>query len=165
VENDKIIEGLRPLIGATHSSHHLWWWLLTKIKEVDSYDVEKEEVPNDWEDFSIKNIRFKVKNEETNQEENITHLCLNDIYPSVSMRLEIKNQANVWTSGNRIFKCKNPRLFATVLKEIDAFGFDNRQDVVKKHNGIEEKEVSDYVFLIKDIVDQEMEEYGYLWGG
>jgi hypothetical protein len=30
VENDKIIEGLRPLIGATHSSHHLWWWLLTK---------------------------------------------------------------------------------------------------------------------------------------
>jgi hypothetical protein len=29
VENDKIIEGLRPLIGATHSSHHLWWWLLT----------------------------------------------------------------------------------------------------------------------------------------
>jgi hypothetical protein len=29
VENDKIIEGLRPLIGATHSCHHLWWWLLT----------------------------------------------------------------------------------------------------------------------------------------
>jgi hypothetical protein len=138
--------------------------IFNKIKEVDGYDVEKEEVPNDWEDFSIKNIRFKVKNEETGKNENIAHLCPNDIYPSVSMRLEVKNQANVWTSGNRIYKCKNSRLFATVLKEIDAFGFDNRQDVVKNHNGKEEREVSDYVFLIKDIVDQEMKEYGSLWG-
>jgi hypothetical protein len=48
VENDKIIEGLRPLIGATHSSHHLWWWLLTP-DQITKFCKES------WNVFSTRN--------------------------------------------------------------------------------------------------------------
>jgi hypothetical protein len=59
VENDKIIEGLRPLIGATHSSHHLWWWLLTStFWELYLFNVFKK-----WNfkiDFNYKMPDFNI---------------------------------------------------------------------------------------------------------
>ena len=113
-----------------------------------------------WEEATISNVRFKVKLEKTNQEEIIKHIVKNDIYPTVSMRNKLCKNVNVWTSGNRVFACKNTYLFFMVLDQLSKLGLTDKylSEIVG-----DDQEKEEYYKLIVEVVKLERKEYARLW--
>ena len=74
-----------------------------------------------WLEKEFQNVRVRFKNEDKKIKDNeirIEHLIKGDILPSVSSRDERRKDANIWTSGNRIFKVNNVnKLFQLLGKE------------------------------------------------
>jgi hypothetical protein len=74
-----------------------------------------------WREIDIEGCRFRVKVDGTD-DENISdtvefqELVPNQILNTVSSREPIRAQANIWTSGNRIFKTNKPRSVFQVLQ-------------------------------------------------
>ena len=113
-----------------------------------------------WQEAIVSNVRFKVKLEVLSQVEVINHIVLNDVYPTVSMRNDLCKRVNVWTSGNRVYACKDTYLFFKVLDQISKIGLTNKYlDEIEGDS--QEKE--EYFNLILDIVKLEREEYAKLW--
>ena len=113
-----------------------------------------------WQEAIVLNVRIKVKLEVVAQEELINHIVANDIYPTVSMRNDLCKQVNVWTSGNRVYTCKNTYLFYKVLDQISKVGLNNKY--LEEIEG-DSKEKEEYFKLISNIVQLEREEYAKLW--
>lgn len=113
-----------------------------------------------WQEAIISNVRFKVKLEILAQDELINHIVTNDIYPTVSMRNDLCKRVNVWTSGNRVYSCKNTYLFYRILDQMSKIGLtDKYLDEIEG----ESQEKEEYYNLILDIVKLEWEEYAKLW--
>lgn len=77
------------------------------------------EEPLSWDEISIGSIRIKIRHEKNQIDsygiklESIYH---DDIYPSVKRSSRGKSvDINVWTSGNRVFRCSNPALLYFAL--------------------------------------------------
>lgn len=116
---------------------------------------------SEWLEVQIQNVRFKVRDYTVpNQLKAIEHLCENDIYPTVSMQLSLKKEVNIWTSGNRVYRCKTPFLFRTALSLIQTQGF-ARNNIFSVLNKTEETLA--YVDLIEFIVKTEDSEYAHYW--
>jgi hypothetical protein len=67
-----------------------------------------------WAEVTIKGIRIKMRLASDSSGEKagspeLESLIHGDVLPSVSARHPIRGLVDVWTSGNRIFKCKNTR--------------------------------------------------------
>jgi len=126
-----------------------------------SSELPTENKQTEWLDSEIQNIRFKVRDYvDPDQKKPIDHLCKNDIYPTVSMRLELKNNVNIWTSGNRVYRCKTPVLFRMTLAMVHTHGF-SRSKIYSVLNETEETKA--YLDLIEKIVKIEEKEYGRFW--
>lgn len=113
-----------------------------------------------WQEAVISNVRIKVKLETVFQDEIINHIAHNDVYPTVSMRNSLCKRVNVWTSGNRVYRCKNTYLFYKVLDQISKIGLTNKY--LDEIEG-ESQEKEEYYKLISDIVKWEREEYAKIW--
>lgn len=102
-----------------------------------------------WKEIELKTIRIRVKIEDLpiSQPFEIIPLTKTGILPSVSSRNPLRANANIWTSGNRIYKTSNPKKFYTFLQFIK----DGIQD--------ESSEFGQVSRLIDVISTQENEEY------
>lgn len=123
--------------------------------------VSTELYQSEWLEVQVQNVRFKVRDyTDSHQLKPIEHLCKNDIYPTVSMQLNLKNDVNIWTSGNRVYRCKNPFLFRTALSLVQTQGF-ARNNIFAVLNKTEE--TMEYLDLIEYIVKTEDSEYAHYW--
>jgi hypothetical protein len=67
-----------------------------------------------WAEVIIQGVRIKMRlptgsPEETADSPELEPLVPGDVLPSVSARHPVRERVDVWTSGNRVFKCKNTR--------------------------------------------------------
>ena len=72
---------------------------------------------NIWAELEIESVRFRVNLEDFQEGEFcLSHIIPGDILPTVSSRDNRRKQANIWTSGNRVFKTNNPKLFLNLAE-------------------------------------------------
>ncbi|QOJ27851.1 MAG: hypothetical protein HRU80_02795 [Ignavibacteriales bacterium] len=92
------------------------------FRKVHSAAIERpefNETKPKWVERDIDTVRIRVKVDEcsvTNDLE-ILSLIKGDILPTVSTRDKRRDLANVWTSGNRIFKVNNTKKFVKLLDD------------------------------------------------
>jgi hypothetical protein len=110
-----------------------------------------DEHKTEWTEKEIDTVRIRTKVEKSsdNEELKITHLIKEDILPTVSTRDKRREEANVWTSGNRIYKVSNTKRFLQLLND-----FDNR-----KPNTKEEKHVADFINTVTEFEKKEYNNY------
>jgi hypothetical protein len=107
----------------------------------------------DWDEIEIDSVRIRVFNDNNNVTKStleIEHLIKTDILPNVSKSDPRRKEANVWTSGNRIFKVNDTATFIRLLKEVK---------VGRKYHNKEEQIVSDFVEQVTSLEKKEFEQY------
>lgn len=127
--------------------------LFRKVKNSSSQRPPLDTTPLLWEEREIDHVRFRVKKQNSNTEGvpfTIESIIKGDILPTVSTRDERRNQANLWTSGNRVFKVSNPTLFLSLI--------DNINNGSKEH-ATEITVVKDFVRMITDFEQKEYNDY------
>ena len=92
------------------------------MQYVDRPTLEEDHV-EDWKEIEINSCRIRVKISslqtdivQNNDDFEIRPLVPTQILPSVSNRNPIRKEANVWTSGNRIFYTNDPVKLFTYLQ-------------------------------------------------
>lgn len=127
--------------------------IFRKINNVAIDRPENVQITKDWIEREYKSCRIRVKsagNFSTNTEKiQINSLVKGDILPTVSARDERRNDANFWTSGNRIFKTNKPE---EVITAIDAI---INSEVLNS----EQQQIKDFLDMISDIEKNEYKEY------
>jgi hypothetical protein len=105
----------------------------------------------DWTEKEIDTVRIRTKVEKSydRDELKITHLIKGDILPNVSTRDKRREEANVWTSGNRIYKVSNTKRFLQLLN-----GFDKGKPKTK-----EENLVADFINSVTELEKKEYNNY------
>jgi hypothetical protein len=107
---------------------------------------------SDWEEREIDTVRIRVKLEKIEEEESeleISHLTKGDILPTVSTRDKRRDNANVWTSGNRIFKVNDPYKFIQLL--------DDLKNGKPKDNDL--KLIADFISAVAEFEKNEYNDY------
>lgn len=118
-----------------------------KMREKDTVREPFEEPTSDWQEQIIDNVRIRVNLSTIDTSDfTINSIVPFDILPSVSSREPIRQQANLFTSGNRIFNVSKPHEFYRHLKT-----YGN-----PKNENENEKKVHD---LIKEIINFEKQEF------
>ena len=173
-EYDNIIEYVSPpfetnsllSIGVTHFPIN-WRKGNLRIyrKKIDNTNkVEKDDgIYSDiWHDITIKNVRFKTRiiDGESNETTGcvISSIIKNDIFPTVSMRTGKQNEVDIWTSGNRVYKCSNTKKFISICNDISKINNDYSNFILKDDDMA-------VIMFINDIILKENEEYADVWGG
>jgi hypothetical protein len=127
--------------------------------------VENSEYPrptheafkNRWKEKEYKAVRIRVKvlndfEENSTEELEIENILKMDILPTISSRDERRAEANIWTSGNRIFKTNRPKLFFNILEEI-IYNEDLKED------SDDHKKVSLFIEMLAKLEGQEHKNY------
>ena len=75
-----------------------------------------------WDEVSIDGVRYRVRclKGDGFADPRLKKLVEGDILPTVSRRDGRRNQALVWTSGNRVFRCDGARVFTAILRAVQA---------------------------------------------
>ena len=75
-----------------------------------------------WDEVSIDGVKFRVRRVEGDgfADPRLKKLVEGDILPTVSRRDGRRNQALVWTSGNRVFRCDGAGVFTAILRAVQA---------------------------------------------
>jgi hypothetical protein len=110
-----------------------------------------DETKPEWveKEMDTVRIRVKVENNSDSEELKITHLIKGDILTTVSTRDQRRNEANVWTSGNRIFRVSNTNKFLQLLSFIDN----------GKPKTEEQELVEEFVYTITELEKKEYNNY------
>ena len=88
--------------------------IFRKIESIETERPPITEVVAEWIEREMNTVRIRVKIGDNSQDHiplEIKSLVKGDILPTVSTRDERRKEANVWTSGNRVFKVNNPSQF------------------------------------------------------
>jgi len=121
-------------------------------------NTDKEKRPNideirpQWIEKEIDTIRIRIKVEKYRKQEKeltISSLIKGDILPTISSRDKRRIEANVWTSGNRIFKVNDTEKFILLLNNLKT----------AKRKTKELKLVADFVKLIVELEKKEYNNY------
>ncbi|MCG6190202.1 hypothetical protein [Maribellus maritimus] len=118
-----------------------------------------------WKEIDIDGVRLRfkfAKKQEPSSQTKIQHLVEGDILPTVSSRHPIRKEANMWTSGNRIFQVSNSlKLYTDInnilLKNYEAETINDSLKFIKFLVDLERKEFSNYL----DWIYYEMERKTY----
>lgn len=129
-----------------------------------------------WEEIDFGIVRYKIKLKSDLQirtfDLTIERPYKNDIYPSVKRsRVKGEEKINIWTSGNRVFYCKNISLLYYILLKLSvcypcissAICADVEDDFNIKLSEVQKKGIQRAIELIKEINAIESKEYG-TWG-
>lgn len=125
-----------------------------KMRETETEREPFVEETSDWHEQIIDNVRIRVNlSTEDASDFQIDNLVQLDILPSVSSRDPIRKQANLFTSGNRIFKVSRPHEFFKYLKTYSrpTRESENEETVhsfIKEIVNFEKKEFNDYLNCI-----------------
>ncbi len=79
-----------------------------------------------WVDVQLLNTRWRVaQGTDTSKgsPELISMGWPSDVFPSCSKRHDQRGLPSVWTSGNRVFGCRNPQQFLDILRSMDMKSF------------------------------------------
>jgi hypothetical protein len=76
--------------------------------------------PDAWEEESVGNVRIKSRTcaEDGFRDPTLSSVVPGDILASVSRRDAARATADVWTSGNRIFRCDGTGVFRTIVSAL-----------------------------------------------
>ncbi len=112
-----------------------------------------DEKQPEWVEREIDTVRLRVKVEDDTRQENelkVSHLVKGDILPTISSRDKRRSGANVWTSGNRIFRVNDSVKFIKILDDLkNGFSKTKEQKYVtgflKTITEFEKKEYNNYL--------------------
>ncbi|MBO1223788.1 MAG: hypothetical protein JYX80_05130 [Candidatus Scalindua sediminis] len=86
--------------------------------------AERPQIPQTkkWKEVLIDNVRLRVADDSNNnfEDPSIISIITGDILPSVSRNDPRRNFADVWTSGNRIYKCQGKKTLLIILNALVA---------------------------------------------
>jgi hypothetical protein len=73
-----------------------------------------------WDEHSLGWARIRVRRDPSNQvvDPTIDELVPGGVLPDVSRRHQYRQVANVWTSGNRVYVTRSPRVLVTILEAL-----------------------------------------------
>lgn len=93
-------------------------WQLRKMRSV-SPPWPGDVTTGSWSEHRFGRVRLRVNHEAPSQGENprLRSLIANDVLPTVSRRDRRRDEARVWTTGNRIYGCDAPRLLCALLDD------------------------------------------------
>lgn len=106
---------------------------------------------NNWIEREIDAVRIRVKLDKNRNSEKLefNSMIKGDILPTVSTRNDKRKEANVWTSGNRVYQVNNPKRFLELIDSSDVSNYDSE----------ERKSVSDFLDMIADLEKKEYNNY------
>ena len=83
-----------------------------------------------WEEHSLGWVRIRARRDPPTKvvDPTLEDLVPGGVLPDVSRRHRFREVANVWTSGNRVYRCQSPRLLLVVLRALES-GSNPRQAV------------------------------------
>lgn len=95
--------------------------VFTKEHEIDVPRLSKCSADGIWTEEVFDGIRIRFscrRNGDDFRDPTLKRIVSGDILPSVSRWDERRKQAEVWTSGNRIFRCRGPDLLQRILRAL-----------------------------------------------
>ncbi len=127
--------------------------IFRKIEEVSIDRPNHNSVQQKWVEREYNTSRIRIdttENIEPNENLAILPLIKGDILPTVGLSDERRKNANVWTSGNRIFKTNCPKgLLRTIDLIIKGSELNDDQKIIKEFldtiTQFEEREFKDYL--------------------
>lgn len=101
-------------------------WRLKKVRSA-SAPWPGDVTTTPWSEHRFGFVRFRINHNAPSQGEDprLRSLIANDVLPTVSRRDPRRDEARVWTTGNRIFACEAPRILSALLDD-----WRNQQDTV-----------------------------------
>lgn len=119
-----------------------------------------------WVEHRIGAVRIRIKQTEEEGFADPTLISLIDgnILTTVSRREPLRTRVDVWTSGNRVFACQGGGILQQILKAIAQGDTPEKEIREGLARGLTEKEtrlIQRATRQIKDLIDQEQQEYGY----
>jgi hypothetical protein len=83
-----------------------------------------------WDEVSVGSVRIKCRRDTVGEfrDPTLSQLIQGDMLPSVSRRQPVRGAVDVWTCGNRVFRCAGADLFLVVLTALGG-GEDVREAV------------------------------------
>jgi len=129
---------------------------LAFFRKIENKKTERPVFENStitWIEREVESVRLRINlscEDENNAPINIENIVKGDILPSVSTRDERRNSANIWTSGNRIFRVNKPKKFIHILDTLNksnSFDSDSQtvMDFITYITEVEKKEYNDYL--------------------
>lgn len=106
---------------------------------------------DEWSEKEIDGVRFRLKDSDESSKGIIefTSILNGDILPTVSTRDKRREEANFWTSGNRIFKVNNTGKLMNLLSNWNNKSFKKGEqeviNIIKTFIDFEKKEYSTYL--------------------
>ena len=121
------------------------------INKNDRPILENQNV--DWIEREIDTVRIRVKENQGEHKQSdlkFSHLIKGDILPTVSTRDKRRSLANIWTSGNRVFKVNNSEKFIQLIDEINNGKSSSKElqyvvEFIKAITELEKKEFNNYL--------------------
>ena len=98
---------------------------LAEFRRTNAVSTHRPEPPDDrsrWVEHTTGRVRWRVRLNDSSA----AHTCKlhpivsGDVLPSVSRRHPARDIADVWTSGNRIFRCENPNMLMRILAALQS---------------------------------------------
>jgi hypothetical protein len=73
-----------------------------------------------WDEHCLGWVRVRVRRDPATKvvDPILEELVPGAVLPDVSRRHQFREMANVWTSGNRVYRCQSPRLLLVVLRAV-----------------------------------------------
>ena len=125
--------------------------------------------PEEWQDASRGSVRFKIRlrPEGTFRDPRLTPATPGDMLATVSRRDLNRGAVDVWTSGNRVFRCDGTAILLIILTALEQA--DESEEAVKRSIGrsLSSKEVSavhQAAAQVTDLVrreEREIADYGH----
>jgi hypothetical protein len=146
-------------------------WTFSRTESESS--VVRPYVPstkNEWLERCVSGVRFRVRQSfgETKVDPRLENIVPGDVLDSVSRRDSRRNEVEVWTSGNRIFRCTGTSILVLVLDAI-AMGKPAAQVVAASLGRMLTDEERHHIRAAEnhviDLVHIETEEYVNGWEG
>ena len=116
-----------------------------------------------WYEVNIQGVEVRVRRDDRPDfaDPRLIPLVPGNILPTVSRRDPIGKTANVWTTGNRIYRCDGRNILNLILKAL-RIG-ENTRDAVerclpRKLSHAQSRLISETVTQVRDIIDTERQE-------
>ncbi len=93
-------------------------WQLRKVRSASpAWPGDVASTP--WSEHRFGSVRLRINHDAPSHGDDprLRSLIANDILPTVSRRDQRRNEARVWTTGNRIFACDSPKILCAILED------------------------------------------------
>ncbi len=85
-----------------------------------------------WDERAVGWVRVRIRKHESSVIDPVLHRVVDgDVLADVSRRHPIRDQVDVWTSGNRVFSCASPNVLPVILDAM-TLGVDPEQQVAAR---------------------------------